>query len=173
MIRQHLSWSAHTYTVVYPSQGGKTLPSWSATWKSRGLSIPLIRGWCIPIKALKSSKHKQSLPLQVTIEKTPSYFISREAPARIRAMNATIKLLLIVREPATRVVSDYAQIMETKLRKGKQVAPFHKRILTADGEINDGWGCPARWVTTALIVALFSFVQKLSDMMVIWCGGPV
>lgn len=76
--------------------------------------------------------------LQVTIEKTPSYFISREAPARIRAMNSTIKLLLIVRDPATRVVSDYAQIMETKLKKGRQVAPFHKRVLTPDGEINDG-----------------------------------
>lgn len=74
----------------------------------------------------------------MTIEKTPSYFISREAPARIRAMNKTIKLLLIVREPATRVLSDYAQIMDTKLRKGKQVAPFHKKVLTPDGEINDG-----------------------------------
>lgn len=64
-------------------------------------------------------------------------------------MNSTIKLLLIVREPATRVVSDYAQIMETKLRKGKQVAPFHKRILTADGEINDGWVWFAWGVSTA------------------------
>lgn len=53
-------------------------------------------------------------------------------------MNETIKLLLIVREPATRVLSDYAQIMETKMRKGKQVTPFHKKVLTADGEINDG-----------------------------------
>nr|XP_045583552.1 heparan sulfate glucosamine 3-O-sulfotransferase 5-like isoform X2 [Procambarus clarkii] len=76
---------------------------------------------------------------QVTIEKTPSYFISREAPARIRAMNETIKLLLIVREPAMRVLSDYAQIMEAKMRKGKQVAPFHKKVLTPDGEINDGF----------------------------------
>ncbi|XP_050712534.1 heparan sulfate glucosamine 3-O-sulfotransferase 5-like isoform X2 [Eriocheir sinensis] len=84
-------------------------------------------------------KMPYSFDNQVTIEKTPSYFISREAPARIRAMNSTIKLLLIVRDPATRVVSDYAQIMETKLKKGRQVAPFHKRVLTPDGEINDGF----------------------------------
>ncbi|KAK3878496.1 hypothetical protein Pcinc_016882 [Petrolisthes cinctipes] len=84
-------------------------------------------------------KMPYSFDNQVTIEKTPSYFISREAPARIRAMNKTIKLLLIVREPATRVLSDYAQIMDTKLRKGKQVAPFHKKVLTADGEVNDGF----------------------------------
>ncbi|XP_071546917.1 heparan sulfate glucosamine 3-O-sulfotransferase 5-like isoform X2 [Panulirus ornatus] len=84
-------------------------------------------------------KMPYSFDNQVTVEKTPSYFISREAPARIRAMNETIKLLLIVREPATRVLSDYTQIMETKMRKGRQVAPFHKRVLTPDGEINDGF----------------------------------
>ena len=77
-------------------------------------------------------------------------------------MNSTIKLLLIIREPATRVVSDYAQIMETKLRKGKQVAPFHKRILTADGEINDGWVRESRDESTLpLKFTLFTVFQKV------------
>lgn len=33
-----------------------------------------------------------------------------QVPERVRAMNATIKLLLIVREPVTRAISDYTQL---------------------------------------------------------------
>ncbi|KAL5285732.1 HS3ST5 family protein [Megaselia abdita] len=47
---------------------------------------------------------------QITIEKSPSYFVSPEVPERVRAMNATIKLLLIVREPVTRAISDFTQL---------------------------------------------------------------
>ncbi|XP_037035789.1 heparan sulfate glucosamine 3-O-sulfotransferase 1 [Bradysia coprophila] len=47
---------------------------------------------------------------QITIEKSPSYFVMPETPERVRAMNATIKLLLIVREPVTRAISDYTQL---------------------------------------------------------------
>lgn len=47
---------------------------------------------------------------QITIEKSPSYFVTPEVPERIRAMNSSIKLLLIVREPVTRAISDYAQL---------------------------------------------------------------
>ncbi|XP_068147269.1 uncharacterized protein Hs3st-A [Drosophila tropicalis] len=47
---------------------------------------------------------------QITIEKSPSYFVSPEVPERVRAMNASIKLLLIVREPVIRAISDYTQL---------------------------------------------------------------
>ncbi|KAL2732875.1 heparan sulfate glucosamine 3-O-sulfotransferase 5-like, partial [Vespula maculifrons] len=47
---------------------------------------------------------------QITIEKSPSYFVTPEVPERIRAMNASVKLLLIVREPVTRAISDYTQL---------------------------------------------------------------
>lgn len=35
---------------------------------------------------------------------------SLQVPERVRAMNASIKLLLIVREPVTRAISDYTQL---------------------------------------------------------------
>lgn len=35
---------------------------------------------------------------------------SMQVPERVRAMNASIKLLLIVREPVTRAISDYTQL---------------------------------------------------------------
>lgn len=39
-----------------------------------------------------------------------SYSHEYQVPERVRAMNATIKLLLIVREPVTRAISDYTQL---------------------------------------------------------------
>uniref|UniRef100_A0A336MHI9 Heparan sulfate glucosamine 3-O-sulfotransferase 5 n=1 Tax=Culicoides sonorensis TaxID=179676 RepID=A0A336MHI9_CULSO len=47
---------------------------------------------------------------QITIEKSPSYFVTPEVPERVKAMNSSIKLLLIVREPVTRAISDYTQL---------------------------------------------------------------
>ncbi|KAK7075998.1 hypothetical protein SK128_024883, partial [Halocaridina rubra] len=84
-------------------------------------------------------KMPYSFDNQVTVEKTPSYFISREAPARVHAMNESTRLLLIVREPAIRVLSDYTQIMDSKLKTGAKVAPFHEKVLTPEGEVNDGY----------------------------------
>lgn len=43
-----------------------------------------------------------SYPQQITIEKSPAYFITEEVPERIYKMNSSIKLLIIVREPTTR-----------------------------------------------------------------------
>ena len=55
--------------------------------------------------------YRSQLPLsrhnQMTIEKTPNYFLNREAPSRIHAMNATIKIVLTVCDPVARSVSDW------------------------------------------------------------------
>ena len=54
---------------------------------------------------------------QITIEKSPAYFITSTVPERIKAMNASIKLILIVRDPVTRLISDYTQLAHNKLFK--------------------------------------------------------
>lgn len=46
---------------------------------------------------------------QLTMEKTPGYYVTREAPARVFKMNPLIKLLVVVRDPVTRAISDYTQ----------------------------------------------------------------
>ena len=46
-----------------------------------------------------------SLSNQITIEKSPSYFHSMDAPARIYQMNSSIKLIALVREPVDRIIS--------------------------------------------------------------------
>lgn len=46
---------------------------------------------------------------QITMEKTPSYWVTRSAPKRVYAMNPGVKLLAVVRDPVTRAISDYTQ----------------------------------------------------------------
>ncbi|XP_077595386.1 heparan sulfate glucosamine 3-O-sulfotransferase 6-like [Stigmatopora nigra] len=51
----------------------------------------------------------RTLDGQITMEKTPSYFITKEAPRRLLAMSRHTKLIVVVRDPVTRAVSDYTQ----------------------------------------------------------------
>lgn len=48
------------------------------------------------------SRMPPTLEGQLTIEKTPSYFITKEAPRRVQLMNPSTKLLVVVRDPVTR-----------------------------------------------------------------------
>ncbi|XP_007897831.1 heparan sulfate glucosamine 3-O-sulfotransferase 5 [Callorhinchus milii] len=70
-----------------------------------------------------------SYPYQITIEKSPAYFITEEVPERIYKMNSSIKLLIIVREPTTRAISDYTQVLEGKERKNKTYYKFEKLAI--------------------------------------------
>lgn len=59
---------------------------------------------------------------QITMEKTPSYFITRDVPPRIRRMSRDTKLLVVVRDPVTRAMSDYAQTAS----KRPEIKPFER-----------------------------------------------
>lgn len=56
----------------------------------------------------------KTLEGQITMEKTPSYFVTREAPARISAMSRDTKVIVVVRDPVTRAISDYTQTLSKK-----------------------------------------------------------
>ncbi|XP_005064519.1 heparan sulfate glucosamine 3-O-sulfotransferase 2 [Mesocricetus auratus] len=51
---------------------------------------------------------------QITLEKTPSYFVTQEAPRRIFNMSRDTKLIVVVRNPVTRAISDYTQTLSKK-----------------------------------------------------------
>jgi len=57
--------------------------------------------------------YRKKMPLsnqnQLTIEKSPSYFITHDAPARVFKLSPNMKMILVVRDPITRAISDYAQ----------------------------------------------------------------
>ncbi|XP_056153299.1 heparan sulfate glucosamine 3-O-sulfotransferase 6-like [Lampris incognitus] len=53
----------------------------------------------------------RTLEGQITMEKTPSYFVTKEAPHRVFSMSRHTKLIVVVRDPVTRAVSDYTQTL--------------------------------------------------------------
>ncbi|XP_001603753.1 heparan sulfate glucosamine 3-O-sulfotransferase 6 [Nasonia vitripennis] len=52
---------------------------------------------------------------QITMEKTPSYFVTAEAPRRVQLMEPGTKLIVVVRDPVTRAISDYTQVKSKRL----------------------------------------------------------
>ncbi|XDV13698.1 hypothetical protein PO909_002056 [Leuciscus waleckii] len=56
----------------------------------------------------------KTLEGQLTMEKTPSYFVTKEVPGRIHAMSKDTKLIVVVRDPVTRAISDYTQTRSKK-----------------------------------------------------------
>ena len=47
-------------------------------------------------------------PDQVAVEKTPKYFVTPGAPAALHKINPNVKLMLMVRDPVVRAISDFA-----------------------------------------------------------------
>lgn len=115
-------------------------------------------------------KMPHSFPHQVTIEKSPSYFVTPEVPERVRAMNASVKLLLIVREPVTRAISDYTQLRSHAATASPSPPPsgqqpqqqqgqrsFEELALKPDGSVNVAY----RPLSTSLY---YSFLHRWLDV---------
>ncbi|XP_061080268.1 heparan sulfate glucosamine 3-O-sulfotransferase 4-like [Conger conger] len=74
---------------------------------------------------------------QITMEKTPSYFVTNSAPKRIHSMARDIKLIIVVRNPVTRAISDYTQTLSKKPEIPTfEVLAFKNRTL---GLIDASW----------------------------------
>ncbi|GMR39641.1 hypothetical protein PMAYCL1PPCAC_09836, partial [Pristionchus mayeri] len=81
----------------------------------------------------------QQMPLsrdEITIEKTPAYFTNPLVPERVHRMNPAMKIILIVRDPVTRAVSDFTQVYYNRLELNKSLPIFSDLAFTKDGEIN-------------------------------------
>ena len=78
---------------------------------------------------------------QIAIEKTPSYFTSKNVPKLIHNMNPKIKLILVVKNPVERTISDYAQILyngKVKFNPNRydgSSRKFEGNILNKNGKI--------------------------------------
>ncbi|NP_001074062.1 heparan sulfate glucosamine 3-O-sulfotransferase 1 precursor [Danio rerio] len=77
----------------------------------------------------------EAQPGRLTVEKTPAYFTSRDVPQRIRLAKPDARLLLIVREPTERLLSDYTQVYHNRLEKRKRPQPL-ETLLLRNGELN-------------------------------------
>uniref|UniRef100_A0A1I8IXQ0 Sulfotransfer_1 domain-containing protein n=1 Tax=Macrostomum lignano TaxID=282301 RepID=A0A1I8IXQ0_9PLAT len=82
----------------------------------------------------------RSRPAQLTLEKTPAYLVDPKVPVRVRQMNPEMKLVLLVRDPVTRAMSDYAQAVDNAAgvvdhhrafeRRATRLCPTSRRNLT-------------------------------------------
>lgn len=78
-----------------------------------------------------------SLAHQLTMEKTPSYYITKDVPLRIYNMSRDTKLLVVVRDPVTRAISDYTQ----QIIRNPNLKPF-EQMAFSDNEtkiVNTSW----------------------------------
>lgn len=116
---------------------------------------PLIRG--PPSEKRFFSRHYStglesylnSLPLPplrgYTVEKSPDYIINRRAPSRILSATsfleinpATLKFIVVLRNPIDRAVSEYLQWnIERKSSHSPSLPPFPEMILNSQGEIDN------------------------------------
>ena len=66
--------------------------------------------------------YRRQMPLsdehQTTIEKTPKYFVDERVPQRVYALNPRMKLIVVLRDPVTRAVSEYVQ---GQLNRGRRL----------------------------------------------------
>ncbi|XP_069110349.1 heparan sulfate glucosamine 3-O-sulfotransferase 1-like [Argopecten irradians] len=75
---------------------------------------------------------------QMTIEKSSNNFHNEQAPGRTYDFNSTIKLIVVVREPVERAISDYTQrVINNRSRHNFEDAVFNHRT----GEINRDYIC--------------------------------
>ncbi|CAJ0600906.1 unnamed protein product [Cylicocyclus nassatus] len=99
--------------------------------------------------------YREKMPLtsrdQLTIEKSPAYFHSKTAAERIRALNPNMKIIIVVRDPVMRAISDYTQASSKRKAFGMMptfeemavgdCAPWLKTNCSAKvGGVNVGWG---------------------------------
>ncbi|XP_072931815.1 heparan sulfate glucosamine 3-O-sulfotransferase 3B1 isoform X2 [Epargyreus clarus] len=80
-------------------------------------------------------KMPPTLEGQVTMEKTPSYWVTRSAPKRVFAMSSSVKLLAVVRDPVTRAISDYTQSASKR-----PTLPRFEDLALVNSTV--GWGGP-------------------------------
>ena len=86
-----------------------------------------------------------SFPGTITMEKTPAYFVSEETPIRAKKMNASMKFLIVFRDPTERAISDYTQIHVNKLQKNRYHESFETLAIDEDtGEVRRSYNAIRR-----------------------------
>lgn len=63
------------------------------------------------------SRMPKSESNQITLEKSPRYFVTNRVPRRVYRMSPSTKIILILRDPVKRAISDYVH-MKTRKKKG-------------------------------------------------------
>lgn len=79
---------------------------------------------------------------QLTVEKTPSYLITTNVPHRVRQMSKSVRLIVVLRDPVTRALSDYTQTSVKRRRSMptfEQLAFVHSDSGDVNVTVNTSW----------------------------------
>lgn len=91
---------------------------------------------------------------EITIEKSPSYFVTQGVADKVAAMNNSIKLIVILRNPIVRLISDFSQIVANKIELSatndtsdtdideawqEAAKLFQQHLFRRDGSLKDTW----------------------------------
>ena len=126
-----------------------------ALYKFPLLLFTTLRSLCVCCRSLMPV----TLEGQLTMEKTPSYFITREVPKRVQAMSRQVKLVVVVRDPVTRAISDYVQASskrDGKMKRFEDMALLDHRL----GIVNTSWGAIRIGVYTKHLERWFKYFPR-------------
>ena len=76
---------------------------------------------------------------EIAIEKTPGYFHTPEAPKRVYDMDPGVRLILILRDPVKRLISDYNQFRSRHLEQGNNYPTLEELVFTREDEVNTAY----------------------------------
>ncbi|KAJ1368857.1 hypothetical protein KIN20_030204 [Parelaphostrongylus tenuis] len=147
--------SIHSYTTVMENQFvSRRLPTALIIGVRKGGTRALLDALALhpKIKAARKEAHyfnlnylkgidwyrslmPPSTPDEVVIEKTPGYFTSPIAPKRVYELNPSMKIILIVRDPTQRTISDFTQVYYNKLEQNKTLPVFEKEAFLPDTDV--------------------------------------
>lgn len=102
----------------------------------------------------------KTMPGELAIEKSPSYFVTESVPQRIFDMNPQILLLLVLRDPVTRLISDYTQIMHNHLERGRPFRSFEELVFFPNKSVNTGYEAVAKSIYVQYIHRWMHFFPK-------------
>ncbi len=98
----------------FPKLLWKRKSKWKSFWTGKQQLLLTHSSVFYSLVSLPRGLMPRTLDSQITLEKTPSYFVTREAPRRISGMSHETKLIVVVRNPVTRAISDYTQTLSKK-----------------------------------------------------------
>ena len=100
-----------------------------------------------------------SFPDDITMEKTPAYFVTKSAPKRVKDMCKKFllktKFLVILRDPVERAISDYTQGLVRKKERNVKNNSFESKVFKKGKKkkVNDG----------ATIIKIGRYIEHLNE----------
>lgn len=73
---------------------------------------------------------------QLAVEKTPGYFHTPDAPRRVHSMDPDVKMLLVLRDPVRRLISDYNQFRSRHVEQGSVYPDLEDLVFTKNGDVD-------------------------------------